>query len=181
MRKIYLLFFISLTIAACSDDKKIPKNILPKQKMQDVLWDMISAGEYLNGYVITLQDSVDKSLESAKKYGQVLQFHHITQEQFEKSYQYYRDHPVLMKVILDSLSKRQIPPEELYKPKPTTDSSAATHPDSLAKRHTDSLLKQHTDSLLKKHMDSVRTRIRKPGIVKRDSLKKRRILKKLSS
>src|SRR5689334_7652746 len=109
MRKIYLLFFISITAIACSNDNKVPKNILPKQKMQDVLWDMISAGEYLNGYVITLTDSVDRSVESAKKYGQVLQFHHITAEQFETSYRYYRDHPVLLKVILDSLSKRQIP------------------------------------------------------------------------
>ena len=35
------------------------------------------------------------------------QIHHITRQDFDKSYAYYRQHPDLMKIILDSLSRRQ--------------------------------------------------------------------------
>lgn len=162
MRKFYLLFAITLVIIACSDNKKVPKGILPPLKMQEVLWDMVSAGEFLNGYIL-IKDSVDKTAASAKEYGQVLQFHHITKEEFEKSYLYYRQHPVLMKVILDTLSKRQVPPEELYKPK--TDTT----------KHTDTIQQMDT---LRKRADSIKHRILKPERIRRDSTRKR-IMKKL--
>jgi Domain of unknown function (DUF4296) len=99
------LFFVLFLLTSCSNKEKIPKDILPKEKMQAVLWSMINAGEFLNGYV--LKDSVDKETESSKVYGQVFQIHRISKEEFDKSYSYYRQHPELMKVILDSLSKRQ--------------------------------------------------------------------------
>ena len=73
--------------------------------MQEVLWDLINAGEFLNGYIL-VKDSVDKTAESVKVYGQVFQLHHITKEEFDKSYLYYREHPALMKGMLDSLSKK---------------------------------------------------------------------------
>ncbi|HEY6502561.1 MAG TPA: DUF4296 domain-containing protein [Chitinophagaceae bacterium] len=134
MRKLFTVIFVFLLAIACSDRKKIPKGILPQPKMQEVLWDMISAGEFLNGYVL-MKDSVDRLAESSKKYGQVLQFHHITKEEFEKSYSYYRQHPELMKVILDSLSKKQIIPEEIYKPETDTLKKADTiKRDTLRKR-----------------------------------------------
>ncbi len=112
------------------------------------MWDMISAGEFLNGYVLN-KDSADRMAESAKEYGRVLQFHHLTKEEFEKSYLYYRQHPELMKVILDSLSKRQIPPEELYKPKIDT-----TKVDTAVKKMDTAIKKTDTTRL-----DTLRKRI----------------------
>ena len=112
MRKTILLFSIIVFITSCSNRNKVPKGILAPPKMQEVLWDMISAGEFLNGYVLN-KDSIDRFAESSVIYGKVLQFHQVSRNQFEKSYLYYRQHPALMKIILDTLSKRQIPPEEL--------------------------------------------------------------------
>jgi hypothetical protein len=106
MRKLPFLFFALFFLISCTDKNKIPNDILPKEKMQAVLWSMISAGEFLNGYILN-KDSVDKTAESSKIYGQVFQIHHITKEEFDKSYLYYREHPELMKVILDSLSRKQ--------------------------------------------------------------------------
>ncbi len=87
--------------------------------MQAVLWDMISTGEFLTAYVLN-KDSIDKMTESSKLYGQTLQFHHITREEFDKSYLYYRQHPALMKIILDSLSKKQVTPIEIPGPQMDT-------------------------------------------------------------
>jgi hypothetical protein len=106
MRKLSFLLFTLFFLFSCTDKNEIPKDILPKEKMQAVLWSMISAGEFLNSYILS-KDSVDKVAESSKIYGQVFQVHHITKEEFDKSYLYYREHPDLMKVVLDSLSKKQ--------------------------------------------------------------------------
>ena len=106
MRRLSLFFFSLFFLISCKDKEQIPKDILPKEKMQEVLWDLINAGEFLNGYIM-IKDSIDKTAESVKIYGQVFQLHHITKEKFDKSYLYYREHPALMKLVLDSLSKKQ--------------------------------------------------------------------------
>jgi Domain of unknown function (DUF4296) len=105
MRKLLFIFISLFLITSCKDKNKIPKDVFPQEKMQAVLWSMINAGEFLNGYVL-YKDSVDKLGESLKAYGQVFQIHHITKEEFDKSYSYYREHPDLLKEILDSLNKR---------------------------------------------------------------------------
>ena len=106
MKKSVFVFLPFIFLVSCKDKNQIPKDVLPKEKMQEVLWSMINAGEFLNGYILN-KDSVDRVAESSKIYGQVFQVHHITKEEFDKSYSYYREHPELMKVILDSLSKKQ--------------------------------------------------------------------------
>jgi hypothetical protein len=107
MRKWLSLFFVFFFAISCADKKKMPKDILPQQKMQAVLWDMISAGEFLSAFVLNKDSIINKDSASLKIYGQVFQIHRITKEQFDKSYSYYRDHPELIKVIVDSLSKKQ--------------------------------------------------------------------------
>jgi hypothetical protein len=91
---------------SCRDKKGLPADILPPDKMRDILWDMISASQYLSLYVLP-KDSVDKLAASAKVYGRVFQVYKISKGQFDRSYSYYREHDVLLKPILDSLSKRQ--------------------------------------------------------------------------
>ena len=106
MRKILFFLCCSIALVSCRDNNRMPKDVLPQEEMGKVLWDMMNAGQYVSSYVLT-KDSIDKIAQSTKVYGQVLQLHAISKEKFEKSYAYYREHPGLMKVILDSLSKKQ--------------------------------------------------------------------------
>lgn len=106
MTRLLVFVFSIIVIASCKGKETVPKDILPREKMQEVLWSMINAGEFLNGYVF-VKDSVDKTAESSKIYGRVLQVHQVSREQFDKSYAYYRAHPGLMKIILDTLAKKQ--------------------------------------------------------------------------
>ena len=109
MRKLFLTLSILSLLFSCSDKNKLPKGILPKQKMQEVMWDMIRTGEFLNGFVLYKDTAIDKVAESQKWYNKVYQLHKITKTDFDRSYAYYQDHPVLMKELLDSLSKKQVP------------------------------------------------------------------------
>jgi hypothetical protein len=107
MKKLIAFFgTASVIVISCTEKNKIPKDILSQEKMQVVLWGMISAGEYLDGYVVK-KDSLNRIAETSKIYSQVFQVNGITKESFDKSYSYYREHPDLMKVLLDSLGKRQ--------------------------------------------------------------------------
>ena len=108
MSRLFIICLFLIGAISCTREKSIPKDVLPPAKMQAVLWDMISAGEFVNAFVI-YKDSINKTEESLKRYGQVFQFHKVTKAQFDRSWLYYRKHPDRMKPILDSLSKKQAP------------------------------------------------------------------------
>ena len=109
MRKLLLILLIFPLAFACSNKSDLPEGILPRQKMQEVMWDMIRAGEFLNVFIINKDSTVDKTAVSQKWYNKIYQVHKISKKDFEKSYAYYQDHPLLMKSLLDSLSKKQVP------------------------------------------------------------------------
>ena len=96
-----------LTGYACSNDKSIPSGILSQDKMTGVLWDMIEADQYAQIIAkdTALVDSADLNLklENLRLYEQVFQLHHVTRDEFHKSYKYYMDHPDLTQVLFDSL------------------------------------------------------------------------------
>lgn len=112
MRKLLIIILVPITFA-CTDKNKLPKGILPREKMQDVMWDMIRAGEFLNRFVFNRDTSVDHAAESLRWYAKIYQVHDISKSSFEKSYTYYKAHPLLMKSILDSLSKKAVPLKNL--------------------------------------------------------------------
>ena len=129
MRKFLLVCSLFSLLFSCSNKDKIPAGVLPKQKMQEVVWDMTRTAEFLNGFVFNKDSSIDKIAESQKWYNKVYQLHKTTKEEFERSYSYYQAHPDLMKELLDSLSKKTMATRP---PKPTKDST--TRGDSIKKR-----------------------------------------------
>jgi uncharacterized protein YcfL len=109
MRKLVVVFISSLVLIACSGKKKVPEGVLPVPKMQEVLWDMIKAGEFLNNFVIFKDTTINRASESQKWYDKVYEVHKISKEQFDKSYAFYQAHPEMMKEMLDSLAKKPAP------------------------------------------------------------------------
>ena len=100
---VILLAFI---IFSCSGKNKIPKDILSQPKMEAVLWDMISADEFVAGYVLPKDPSMDKKQESIKLYDEIYRIHKTNQEQFEKSLSFYQSHPSLLMDVLDSINAK---------------------------------------------------------------------------
>ena len=99
-----LLTIVTLFIFSCTNTTKIPKDILSKQKMQGVLWDIILAERFSSLFL--LKDSLNKNIkvENFKLYQQVFHIHKISKEDFIKSYKYYLSRPELSKVIFDSIA-----------------------------------------------------------------------------
>jgi Domain of unknown function (DUF4296) len=106
MRTTLLTIFLLVIFFGCSSKNKIPADILPQDKMQAVLWDMMRADQFLSNYVLVKDSSLDKRVESIKYYQRVFAIHKVDKTEFVKSYHYYRDHPALLSDIMDSLSRR---------------------------------------------------------------------------
>jgi hypothetical protein len=126
MKRIIFIFFSLLLVAAgCKKSDKIPRGVLPPAKMENVLLDMMRADEFLTGYVFSRDSALNKKAESIKAYQKIFRIHRVDKGEFEKSFSYYRSHPLLLKVMMDSLTNRLTRiAEEENKPKPimTTDS-----------------------------------------------------------
>ncbi len=96
------LVVLCLLSAGCSDKNSVPSGILPVEKMYPVLWDIIEAEQYAG---ILPKDTAhsNQKMEHLRLYEQVLQLHNISREKFQKSYDYYKEHPELNQVLYDSL------------------------------------------------------------------------------
>jgi hypothetical protein len=92
-------------LAACKKKESIPDNVMPRDKMEAVLWDMMRADQFLVNFVLRNDSGIDRRAESIRLYQQVLAIHSISKEDLEKSLNYYKTHPLLMKDIMDSLSR----------------------------------------------------------------------------
>lgn len=96
-----VLFFL----AGCSNKDKVPSAIIPPDKMQHVLWDMIQADQYAEMYLAKDSAGGKAKKETLTLYAQVFQLHKISREDFQKSFQYYIDRPDLSRSLLDSVLK----------------------------------------------------------------------------
>lgn len=129
-----LLVCLSITVwfvVSCTDKDKIPAGVLPKDKMEKVLWDMIQAERYRESFI---RDSSTMKTETFKLYAQVFAIHQVSKDEFIKSYKFYMSRPDIARIMFDSLATRaNRRREELYKPKPLDTASVQQKVDSLKK------------------------------------------------
>lgn len=117
MKKLLLIGSILFLLIGCAGKNSIPSGVLPQKKMQAILWDFMRADQFLNGYVLNKDSSLNKKNESQKYYQQIFAIHKISREEFLFSFAFYKMHPVSFKPILDSISALpKIIPEETILP-----------------------------------------------------------------
>ena len=104
--RIYLVIICLLFSVACTDPEKVPKDIIPKEKMEKVLWDMMLADRYSAQFLVKDTPRINLKQETFKLYDEVFQIHKINKDQFIKSYKYYLNRPDLNKLMFDSLAVR---------------------------------------------------------------------------
>ncbi|HEV2481231.1 MAG TPA: DUF4296 domain-containing protein [Puia sp.] len=98
-----LLAICCLLLAACSDKTSVPFGILSVDKMAPIVWDMVEADQYA---AMLIRDSAhaDPKMERLRLYELVFRSHDISREKFEKSYNYYKEHPEINQILYDSLT-----------------------------------------------------------------------------
>ena len=105
MIKWILIILMPFLFCACKET--IPSGIIKPQKMQEILWDVLRVDAF--SHELVKKDSAKVLAdEQAKLTKKIFLIHNISEEQFQKSYSYYTQHPDKMKMILDSLNAQQI-------------------------------------------------------------------------
>ena len=92
-----MLFFIS-----CQNKNDMPPGILKPDKMQAVLWDVINADAFTTEF-IKKDSAKNAAKENLKLQQQIFAIHHVSKEDFYKSYDYYKAQTPVLKTILDSM------------------------------------------------------------------------------
>ena len=104
--RISWLFMLMASLCACSGKETFPSDVLKPEKMRLVMWDFVKADVYTEEFTKREHPGTD-TLENMKLQLMIFSKHHITKNQFYKSYQYYYSHPELMTALLDSISASQ--------------------------------------------------------------------------
>jgi hypothetical protein len=103
LKKMVLVFIVFLF--SCGDKNQKRAEIIPPDKMQLVLFDILRADVFVFEYI--KKDSAKKlEIESVKLQQQIFTAHKISKAAFYKSYDFYKAHPDLMQPILDSMISR---------------------------------------------------------------------------
>jgi hypothetical protein len=102
-----ILFFFIIPVSifiACKKRDNTPKDILPVAKMKELLRDMMQADIFVNDYVISRNPALNKDSARIASYSEVFAIHKISKETFQKSFAYYKTHPLQLKTVMDSIS-----------------------------------------------------------------------------
>jgi hypothetical protein len=130
MRSFLPFLFIGLFLAhasSCSRSRRIPADVIGKEEMGRLLFDIGMAEGHTEVYLY--RDSA-KSKDSLLRteLDRVLAIHGIGQEEFLRSYRFYKSRPSLFKEVVDTLQARsQRDQQKMYAPRqkrPRRDSSA---------------------------------------------------------
>ncbi len=151
MIRFFLAYTFCLVFFSCTNNMKVPKDIIPKPKMEKILWDMLQADRFVNEFLPKRGDTTYDDTAVFKVYQNVFKVHDITREEFIRSYKFYLGRPDITKVMFDSISvQAQRRRAEVYQIKNKADSL------KYRKQKTDSL---RQDSIKRPRIDSLRKKI----------------------
>ena len=106
MRRFGGIVFGLLMVIGCNDKDSVPSNIIQKDEMSKIVWDLIQTDQFYSLYMIKDTAKYNVQSETMDLYNQVFRIHHITKSEFDKSFQFYLAHPDITKDMFDSLSAR---------------------------------------------------------------------------
>jgi Domain of unknown function (DUF4296) len=98
---LFILFF------SCTQDNKVPGNIIEPARMQELMWDMFRSDAFITSFAGKGDTTYKQLKESVLLYRQVFEIHKTNKDEFKKSLTWYQQHPAAMKRILDTLQGRQ--------------------------------------------------------------------------
>ncbi len=112
MKGICLILF-SLILFSCTKSR-VPKDILPPDKMEKILWDQMRADAFLKDY-LSRDTANDLKRENMILQNKIFLKHQTTAKDFFKSYDYYLQNDFLIKNLLDSILAKEIRANEKEK------------------------------------------------------------------
>ena len=98
---------MAFSFFSCRPKEKIPEDVLPPEKMEVVLWDMVRADQFVTDFVSSRDTTIKIDSQSIRLYQQIFRVHKISKDEFAKSFNFYKSHPSFLKPVLDSIMARK--------------------------------------------------------------------------
>lgn len=118
MMKTIFCLLISVIFFSCVNGDDPPSNIIQPEEMKAVLWDVIRAQSL--AHEIAIKDStVNEAVKTKELSQKVFQIYKIDSAYFNKSYNWYINHPPVLKLIFDTLYSQKQEENMLRLKKPT--------------------------------------------------------------
>jgi hypothetical protein len=108
-------------LVSCRSKDAPPKGYIQPTEMKSVLWDVIRA-QYLAAEMAKKDSSINTDAQTKVLSEKIFTLHKISEQDFNKSYQWYIEHPEVLQTIFDSLQvqkQREITEEVDHKKNPT--------------------------------------------------------------
>ncbi len=99
-------FIILCIIGFSSCSKSVPFGIIEPEKMEKLLWEQMKADAYTREYLFK-EGNLKVVEENIKLQQKIFLKYNTSQKSFYKSYQYYLEHPDLIRPLLDSIVSKQ--------------------------------------------------------------------------
>lgn len=118
MKRLATAAILILLAYGCANPQKVPSGIIPRERMQGILWDMVQADQFATQFV-TRDSAKNKYIreETFRLYDEVFQVNHISKDEFLKSYRFYLSRPDMLRAMLDTLNSRvQHNRDSFYRP-----------------------------------------------------------------
>jgi hypothetical protein len=94
-----------LTLATCSRSRNVPSDILPKERMGSILYDIgVAEGAMESIYYRDSSKNKDSLLRT--HLDRVMRIHGTDRAEFVRSYAFYKKNPLIFKEVVDSLQAR---------------------------------------------------------------------------
>lgn len=106
MKKYPLLILLCMAILSCGRGPSVPAGILPSDKMEAVLWDLLRADQFVTNYVASRDSSISGHAKGPQLYAAILKKHGITDSEFQVSLEHYKKNPKLFYPVLDSIGQQ---------------------------------------------------------------------------
>lgn len=116
MKKFILILVLPVLFFSCAKKNSIPADVLPPEKMEAIMWDMMRADQFLTDYVFSKDPQKDKDKESVVLYKKILSIHQVSKDEFQRSITYYKNHPKQLAVVLDSIQNNKQAGQPSYLP-----------------------------------------------------------------
>jgi hypothetical protein len=102
MKNILTLIIFTM-LWSCSGKNKIPSEIIQPNEMQNILWDVMRA-QALSTEIARRDSTLNEVTETKVLTQKVFEIHNISSTAFTLSYNWYTNHPDVMRIVFDSLN-----------------------------------------------------------------------------
>ena len=101
--KTFIFFIIGFILVSCSRKNKVPEEIIQQKEMQKIIWDMLRA-QALSGELARRDSTLNEVAETKILTRKVFEIHNTTSSAFDSSYNWYINHPAMLRTIFDSMN-----------------------------------------------------------------------------